>query len=75
MNSIRQVFGNHNSYNMFMSLVKNVDNIYTPLPKPVMCRAINGPDSEIINSKLRHNKLMVFLSRELNTKYMEYNKE
>ena len=69
MNSIRQVFGNHNSYSLFMNLVRNID---APLLKPVMSREINGPDAEVINSKTRHNKLMRNLSEELNTKYPNF---
>ena len=69
MNSIRQVFGNHNSYRLFMNLISNID---APLLKPVLYREVNGPNAKFINSKTRHNKLMRDLSRELNAKYPEY---
>jgi hypothetical protein len=68
MNSIRQVFGNHNSYRLFMNLINNVDTY--ELPRPVMYREVNGVDAELINSKTKHNKLMRDLSRELNVKYI-----
>ena len=70
MNSIRQVFGNHNSYRLFMNLINNVDNIDVPLLEPVMYREVNGLDAELINSKTKHNKLMSNLSRELHVKYI-----
>jgi hypothetical protein len=68
MNSIRQVFGNHNSYRLFMNLINNVDT--HELLEPVMYREVNGLDAELINSKTKHNKLMSNLSRELNVKYI-----
>jgi hypothetical protein len=68
MNSIRQVFGNHNSYRLFMNLINNVDT--SELLEPVMYREVNGLDAELINSKTKHNKLMSNLSRELNVKYI-----
>ncbi len=75
MNSIRQVFGNHNEYRLFINLVHlmNDNNInITELPKPIFSRHVNGPDAQFINDKNKHNKLMLRLSRELNTKYTEY---
>lgn len=73
MNSIRQVFGNHHEYRLFMNLVNLInDNNITELPKPIFSRQVNGPDAEFINDKNKHNKLMIRLSRELNTKYTEY---
>jgi hypothetical protein len=71
MNSIRQVFGNHNSYRLFMNLINNVDT--SELLEPVMYREVNGLDAELINSKTKHNKLMRDLSRELNVKYIRNN--
>ena len=71
MNSIRQVFGNHNSYRLFMNLINNVDT--SELLEPVMSREVNGLDAELINSKTKHNKLMRDLSRELNVKYIRNN--
>lgn len=68
MNSIRQVFGNHNSYRLFMNLINNVDTY--ELLEPVMYREVNGLDAELINSKTKHNKLMRDLSRELHVKYI-----
>ena len=70
MNSIRQVFGNHNSYRLFMNLINNVDTC--ELPQPVMYREVNGLDAVLINSKTKHNKLITGLSRELNVKYPQY---
>ena len=71
MNSIRQMFGNHNSYRLFMNLINNVDT--SELLEPVMYREVNGLDAELINSKTKHNKLMRDLSRELNVKYIRNN--
>ena len=71
MNSIRQEFGNHNSYRLFMNLINNVDT--SELLEPVMYREVNGLDAELINSKTKHNKLMRDLSRELNVKYIRNN--
>ena len=71
MNSIRQVFGNHNSYRLFMNLINNVDT--SELLEPVMYREVNGLDAELINSKTKHNKLMRDLSGELNVKYIRNN--
>jgi hypothetical protein len=72
---IKQVFGNHNSLQLFIQYNNphRDINLIPPFP-PIMARCVNSmyPNADFINSKNIHEALMRKLSMELRTKYQEY---